>query len=255
VDFIETLWRHCAEEPRRHCLDSLCLPSSTLRGFKNGADSKIDGMRSAYQFFRDWLRKQAHAILSFHRVLVPPYFTLAWLLEPIPEPYFFRDEVVHEGVLEHRPYNPDMAADGRRFVETTKMTAILAEIAGVKIVPRAILPNVFGEMHGHTHTLVVPVAAVGTVGFLLPLSVQESVDQPLDRRHTVIAAVSGFAAGVQILGHADILCVCCPRVRAEVVVIAPDFLAPLAVSMPEQGVAWPRLFGFRWLRFFHPLLL
>jgi len=60
VDFVEMLWRHCAEEPRRHCLGSLCLPSSTLRDFKKGADSKLDGMRSAYQFFRDWLRHYKH---------------------------------------------------------------------------------------------------------------------------------------------------------------------------------------------------
>ena len=60
VDFIEALWRYCAEHPRCYCLDSLCLPSEEMRNFGKGADSKIDGMRSAYQFFRDWLRHYKH---------------------------------------------------------------------------------------------------------------------------------------------------------------------------------------------------
>ncbi len=47
--------------------------------------------------------------------------------------------------------------------------------------------------------------------------------------------MSGLASGVQVFRHADILFVCCPRVRAEVVVLALDLLAPLAVSRRHQS--------------------
>lgn len=55
VVFIERLWRHCAERPRCYHLDKLTLPSTEMREFGDGADTKIDGRRRGYRFFRDRL--------------------------------------------------------------------------------------------------------------------------------------------------------------------------------------------------------
>jgi hypothetical protein len=60
VDFIEGLWRHCAEPRRCHCLESLTLSSEMLRGLKHGADTKLDGRRHAYQFFCGWLENRTY---------------------------------------------------------------------------------------------------------------------------------------------------------------------------------------------------
>jgi len=60
LDFIEGHWRHCAEPPRCHCLESLTLPSEDLRKISKGADTKLDGSRHAYQFFCGWLENRTY---------------------------------------------------------------------------------------------------------------------------------------------------------------------------------------------------